>query len=66
MKLVIALLFFNVNGEIEKDKTLYFDKFEINKCRFYCQEYSRHQSYFESKNCICKLAVVDESVVTTP
>jgi|TARA_R110002020_G_scaffold11112_2_gene42193 hypothetical protein len=62
MKLVIALLFFGPFGEIEKDKTLYFDKFEIDKCRFYCQEYSRHQSYFESKDCICKLAVVNSSV----
>jgi hypothetical protein len=60
MKLVIALLFI-FNGEIDHSKSMYFDS--ITNCRWYCQQVSKEQRYYEATECVCRLAWVD---VETP
>ncbi len=62
MKLVVALLFI-IDGQIDSDKTVYYE--EIDTCRYWCQEYSRDVSYYESMKCVCKLAWVnsDETII---
>jgi len=58
MKMVIALLFFTVSGEIDPSKTLYFHN--LQSCRFLCQQLSREQSKYEPTECICRLTWVEE------
>tara|TARA_R100000541_G_scaffold10541_1_gene18380 strand:+ start:370 stop:561 length:192 start_codon:yes stop_codon:yes gene_type:complete len=58
MKLVVALVFL-FNGEIDHDKTMYFQ--ELNACMYYAQNYSRERSYFEPTESKCKLAWVDRN-----